>query len=225
MKQFTLSILIFVVLSACNKGMISNNKANKNSIVLIETAYGSMKFKLFDETPKHKANFIKLVKEGFYNELLFHRVINKFMIQGGDPDSKNATKGIMLGNGGPGYTIPAEFNDSLLHYKGALAAARMGDNVNPEKASSGSQFYIVQGQVIKEELLKQFEQRSGKVYNEHQKEMYANIGGTPHLDGAYTVFGLLFEGMEVLDKIADVQCDSRNRPLEDVKMKISLVKK
>lgn len=225
MKKFIYSILVFVVLSACNKSVISNNSSNKNSIVLIETDFGAMKFKLFDETPKHKANFIKLVKEGFYDELLFHRVINKFMIQGGDPDSKNAAKGIMLGNGGPGYTIAAEFNDSLLHYKGALAAARMGDNVNPDKASSGSQFYIVQGQVIKKELLKQFEQRSGNVYNDQQKEIYANLGGTPHLDGAYTVFGLLFEGMDVLDKIAAVQCDSRNRPLEDVKMKISLVRR
>ena len=252
---------------------------NKDKIVLIKTAYGNIKIRLYNETPIHRDNFIKLVSEGFYDSLLFHRVINNFMIQGGDPDSKNAKKGQTLGNGGPGYTLPAEFKPDLFHKKGALAAAREGDRVNPEKRSSGSQFYIVQGKIYTPEELSVMEDRlnqnikvdlirkyimapenaklKAKIdslqkikkydevnllvkdiesaikddydkadkfkFTEKQKELYTTIGGTPHLDGAYTVFGEVIEGLDVIDKIAEVKTDNNNRPLEDVVMSITVV--
>lgn len=234
-------------------------------MVLIETSFGNMKVKLYDETPKHKENFIKLAAQGFYNDLLFHRVISDFMIQGGDPDSKGAPAGTMLGNGGPGYTIPAEFNDSLFHFKGVLAGARMPDNVNPNKESSGSQFYIVQGNVFTEEELADMEEgmsinnyimthpdvqeslgqlqinqdKEGidklleSIANEKdfvmmkfpdfKREKYKTIGGTPHLDNNYTVFGEVIEGLEVIDKIAAVIKDPNDRPIEDITMKISVI--
>jgi peptidyl-prolyl cis-trans isomerase B (cyclophilin B) len=160
----------------------------------IQTEYGTMKGFLYNETPKHRDNFVKLVKQGFYNGLLFHRVIPNFMIQGGDPDSKNAKPGQMLGSGDVGYTIPAEFNPSLTHKKGALAAARQGDNVNPTKASSGCQFYIVE-----------------------------NKTGTHFLDGNYTVFGEVTEGLEITDKIATVDRDQNDRPRKDIKMTVKLI--
>lgn len=251
----------------------------KDKIVLIKTTFGDIKIKLYNETPIHRDNFIKLVSEGFYDSLLFHRVITDFMIQGGDPDSKNAKLEQRLGNGGPGYTLPAEFNPNLFHKKGALAAAREGDNVNPEKRSSGSQYYIAQGKVytvkelevmaerqnqqIKVELIRKFitqpensvmkadieklqnEKKYEEVnkivkeiefeiqadydkadkfeFTEKQIEMYTTIGGTPHLDGAYTVFGEVIEGLDVIDKIAVVKVDKSSRPFENVIMTIIVI--
>ena len=191
--------------------------------VRIETPYGDMVVKLYDETPKHRDNFIKLVQEGFYNDLLFHRVIASFMIQGGDPESKNAPANKMLGAGDVGYTIPAEFVQGLYHKKGALSAARQGDAVNPAKASSGCQFYVVQGQVYTPEMLAKFESYGYK-FTDEQKKLYSTVGGTPHLDGDYTVFGEVIEGLDVIDKIAAVQTNPSDRPLEDVRMKMRIEK-
>jgi peptidyl-prolyl cis-trans isomerase B (cyclophilin B) len=193
-------------------------------MVEIQTRFGNMLVKLYEETPQHAENFIKLTEEGFYDSLLFHRVINGFMVQGGDPESKNARAGKRLGGGGPGYQIPAEFHESFIHKKGALAAARQGDAVNPEKKSSGSQFYIVQGQPTPESQLKMFERRKGMEYSDEQKEIYGSLGGTPFLDMEYTVFGEIVEGMEVLDQIASTQTDNGDRPLEDIMMHIILIK-
>ncbi|MDE5560000.1 MAG: peptidylprolyl isomerase [Bacteroidales bacterium] len=197
--------------------------AQAQTKVRIETPYGDMVVKLYDETPKHRDNFIKLVKEGFYDNLLFHRVIENFMIQGGDPDSKGAPAGKMLGVGDVGYTVPAEFVKGLYHKKGALSAARQGDAVNPAKASSGCQFYIVQGQVYPQEMFAMFESRGLKL-NDEQKQLYSTVGGTPHLDGDYTVFGEVIEGLDVIDKIAAVQTDRADRPVEDVWMKMRIEK-
>ena len=196
------SVCLCLIISLCTANIAQGQKNNKKmqqkeTLVLISTSMGDIKVKLYNETPLHRDNFIKLVKEGYYNGLLFHRVINNFMLQGGDPDSKNAPSGQMLGNGGPDYTIPAEIIPELKHVKGSLAAARMGDQVNPKRESSGSQFYIVQ-----------------------------NDNGTPHLDGAYTIFGQTIEGMDVIDKIAQVKTDRFNRPIEDVKIiSMKIVKK
>jgi cyclophilin family peptidyl-prolyl cis-trans isomerase len=246
-------------------------------MVIIKTKYGVIKIKLYDETPKHRDNFIKLVKEHYFDSLLFHRVINTFMIQGGDPDSKHAQAGQTLGDGGPDYTIPAEFVPTLFHKRGALAAAREGDQKNPTKASSGSQFYIVQGKVftepqldmmetqinqgIKNQILgnlmqtpeyawlktkldsmlksgnknavqdfikeenplaeKKLEEHGRFKFSPEQRKIYTTIGGTPHLDGSYTVFGEVVEGMNVVDSIAAVKTDKNDRPLEDIRMFIS----
>lgn len=189
------------------------------TMVTLETSLGTMKIMLYDETPKHKANFISLVKQGYYDGVLFHRVIENFMIQTGDPDSKTAASGQPLGSGGPGYTIPAEFNRSLFHKKGALAAARQGDNVNPDRASSGSQFYIVQGQIYTESQLYSLTSKGVHTsFTAAQIKAYTTVGGVPHLDDQYTVFGEVVEGLEVIDKIASVQTDDRDRPLTDVKI-------
>jgi cyclophilin family peptidyl-prolyl cis-trans isomerase len=240
--------------------------------VKIKTTMGDMTILLYNETPLHQKNFIKLVNEKFYDGILFHRVIKDFMIQAGDPDSKTAQKGQPLGIGGPGYTIEAEFRPELFHKKGALSAARLGDQQNPQKRSSGSQFYIVQGVKYDDNMLKQadaeYESQAFMPYirkylNEHpsemaevqkksnigdqagiqiiidgiveklkaehpeikpykmsekQKEVYKTVGGTPHLDGGYTVFGEVIEGLEIIDKIAAVATDKSDRPLEDVKI-------
>ncbi len=234
---------------------------------------------LYDQTPKHRDNFLKLTKEGFYNGTLFHRVIKNFMIQGGDPKSKNATPQAQLGNGGVDYTLPAEIKPHLYHKKGALSAARLGDNVNPNKESSGCQFYVVQGQKISDEQINRIKQNQhqtnlGMAYRmllsdpenkkllERQNELkkqndtkgmqdflkevepqlkkiaeklpiqtfsdqqvidYKTTGGTPHLDGGYTVFGQVIEGLEVIDKIAGVETSKTDRPLSDVKMTISII--
>lgn len=193
-------------------------------LIEITTDYGVMVAELYDATPKHRDNFLKLIEQGFFDGLLFHRVIDGFMIQGGDPDSKNAAAGASLGMGGPGYQVPAEFVDSLIHVKGSLAAARMGDNVNPQKMSSGSQFYIVQGRPIESSVIDMFETRKGVSYTPEQKKEYMEIGGTPALDRDYTVFGRVISGLDVIDKIATVQKDSRDRPIKDVKMYIKAVK-
>jgi len=282
-KYFTFNIVLiltsFLVISCENNNNKTNNTDStkteqkiaedtivpNSNFVLIETEFGNMKIKLYNKTPKHKANFLKLANNGFFNDLLFHRVIKDFMIQGGDPQSKNAAPSVMLGNGGPGYQIDAEFNDSLFHKKGAFAAAREGDQVNPLKKSSGSQFYIVQGKKYTDEeldnmeiqlslneyianhpeiqkqisALQQAQNESGidqlieKTKNEKdfvvnkipdfKRKIYKDIGGTPFLDNSYTVFGEVIEGLEVIDKIADVKTAQGNRPVKDVKMKIKII--
>lgn len=273
MKKFVLiiTIALFAVVISCGV----NAKKTEETIVSIKTEFGEIKVKLYNDTPKHKENFIKLVNDSFYNDLLFHRVINNFMIQGGDPNSKNAEPNSMLGSGGPGYTIPAEILPNHFHKKGALAAARIGGPKNPGKESSGSQFYIVQGKVFrpgeldsmnviinnqrKEMMMRdqfnneksKFDSIRGKndpagfnillaelrtkvdsIYaagpqftlTNEQREIYSTIGGYPSLDGEYTVFGEVVEGLDVLDKIAAVKTNNANRPLENVRMKIEIVK-
>lgn len=203
--------------------MPSNPKASR---ILLETKFGNMVIELFDETPQHRDNFLKLIKEEYFHDLLFHRVIPDFMIQGGDPESRDTEAGTALGRGGPGYTIPAEFNTKFLHYKGVLSAARQGDHTNPQKESSGSQFYIVQGKKQTVPTLNRIETSTGKMYSVEQRELYQSLGGTPHLDHKYTVFGRVVEGIEVIDKIAKVPTEKQigDRPVEDVKMKITLIK-
>ena len=247
--------------------------------ILISTPYGDMKLKLFNETPKHRDNFLKLVREHYYDSLLFHRVIEGFMIQGGDPDSKHAEPAKLLGDGDLKYTIPAEFVPTLCHKKGMLCAARNGDDVNPEKASSAAQFYIVQGKVRTEEDLIAFEKRINKpiiakikenilnkpenknlkdkidgfkkeqnndslmvyfkvinklvdeeyaktphyTFPPEHKTIYKTIGGTPHLDSQYTIFGEVIEGLEVIDKIAAVGKNKDDRPLVEVRMWVRVI--
>lgn len=274
LKKAILSMLLISVIE------IAVSQTQSNETVLIETTFGNMKVKLFNETKLHKANFLKLVSEHFYDSLLFHRVIEGFMIQGGDPYSKHADAFKLLGDSDLHYTIPAEFNKNLFHKKGMLCAARNGDDVNPSKASSAVQFYIVQGKVRTDEDLRKFEKRINKdlinklkngllskpensdlnqkitkfkeekqsdsllVYNmiaeklidseyektEHytfskeQQTIYKTIGGTPHLDTNYTVFGEVIEGLEVIDKIAQAKTNKDDRPLIDLRMKISIIK-
>ena len=198
--------------------------APHNCLIEIETDFGIMIAELSDETPLHQDNFSKLAEEGFYDGLIFHRVINSFMVQGGDPKSKNAKKGAALGGGGPGYEIPAEINTALAHVKGALAAARTPDHINPEKKSSGSQFYIVHGKPITESVLERMEGSKDIRYTPEQRKAYLENGGTPFLDQNYTVFGQLISGFDVLDKIANVDKDNRDRPNEDIKMKVRLIR-
>ncbi len=198
--------------------------APKKCLVQVETNYGDMLIELFDETPKHRDNFLKLAEEGFYDGLLFHRVIEGFMIQGGDPNSREAEANVRLGSGGPGYQIDAEFIENLVHTKGAIAAARTGDSINPQKRSSGSQFYIVQGRKVTEGELSQMESRLGIRYNDDIKKIYMETGGTPFLDQNYTVFGRVIEGLEVIDKIAAVPTANGDRPVTDVKMNIRVIK-
>ena len=195
----------------------------KYQYVQISTSKGTCYIRLYNETPLHRDNFIKLAKSGFYNGTLFHRVIKEFMIQGGDPESKNAQPNSSLGEGDVGYTIPAEFRDSLFHKKGVLAAAR--DN-NPEKASSGCQFYIVQGKTWTDSLLNVTETRRLKhKIPEWQREIYKTIGGTPHLDQNYTVFGEVVKGLDMVDNIAGVPTGKNDRPKEDVAMQVSVLTK
>lgn len=241
--------------------------------VKIQTTLGDIIVRLYDETPLHRDNFVKLAKEGYYDGTLFHRVIKDFMIQGGDPDSKGAPAGKMLGVGGPDYTIEAEIKSGLYHKRGALAAARQGDEVNPERRSSGSQFYIVWGQVYKEGQLRQFAkqmemQQMQAVFNalakEHhdeimqmrrernraglqelqeklaaeaedqvkaqgagmtdeQRTIYSTVGGTPHLDGQYTVFGEVEEGLDVVEMIQQTATARGDRPVDDIKMRVTVM--
>mgnify|MGYP003301058698 CR=1 FL=1 len=185
-----------------------------NTKVKIETSAGDVLVKLYDETPLHRDNFIKLVEKGTYEGTLFHRVINNFMIQGGQNQD---------GTLDPGYKVPAEILPNHIHKKGALAAARQADFVNPEKASSGSQFYIVQGQVLAEPQIQMYQQRLGKTFTQEQIEAYTTVGGTPHLDGEYTVFGEVVEGMDVIDKIAGVKTGYQDVPVEPVTMTIEII--
>lgn len=207
-KIFLLTIFLTVAL-------LSNaEKKPKNQIIKINTTMGSIVLELYADVEKHSTNFIKLVDEKFYDSLLFHRVIPSFMIQGGDPQSKNALTGQMLGNGDIGYKIPAEINiPKYYHKQGALAAAR--DN-NPEKASSACQFYIVVGKKFSDEELTNIEKRTGIPYTEEMRNNYKNIGGTPHLDGSYTVFGQVLDGQEVVNEISLTQRDASDRPKTDV---------
>jgi cyclophilin family peptidyl-prolyl cis-trans isomerase len=258
---------------------VSGQTLSKETVI-IETKYGKMKIKLYEETPLHKANFLKLVNQKVFDSLMFHRVINGFMIQGGDIISKYAKPGDSLGHGDMGYTIPAEFNTKLIHKKGALAAARESDDINPKFESSASQFYIVMGKKRTLEDLKNYENRINKThytncarefmktpegknlkqtynhfksenkldsaemvnvqienliktehlktpeykFNKEQIEAYTTIGGTPHLDGTYTVYGEVIDGLDVIDKIAAVKTDKRNRPSEDIRIKVYLMK-
>lgn len=274
LKKALLSILLISVIE------IAVSQTQSTETLLIETSLGNMKVKLFNETPLHKANFLKLVSEHFYDSLLFHRVIEGFMIQGGDPYSKHADAFKLLGDSDLHYTIPAEFNKNLFHKKGMLCAARNSDDVNPSKASSAVQFYIVQGKVRTDEDLVKFEKRINKdlitklkndllskpensnlkqkinqfkeekqtdslvVYNmiaeklinieyeksvhytfsKEQQTIYKTIGGTPHLDTNYTVFGEVIEGLDVIDKIAQSKTNKDDRPLIDLRMKISVLK-
>jgi len=196
----------------------------KTNYVRIRTDYGVCILKLYNETPLHRDNFIKLVKDNFYDGLLFHRVIEDFMIQGGDPNSKNAAKGTVLGDGDLGYTVEAEFRDSLFHKKGTLSAAR--DN-NPEKASSASQFFIVQGKTFTDDELDRLEtmRLEGRKIPSYQREVYKTIGGVPYLDQNYTVFGEVVEGIEIIDEIAGIPTDAYDRPLVDLKMEVDLLKR
>ncbi len=215
MKRIALTLLATVFIF--NLTLMSQTKSEQKVVkFVIHTDYGDMTGILYNETPKHRDNFVKLAKSGFYDGLLFHRVISGFMIQGGDPDSKNAKPGQQLGVGGPGYTVPAEFNTKFIHKKGALAAARQGDQVNPAKASSGSQFYIVQGKKMSAAQL------TGN-YTPEQKKIYETVGGTPFLDNQYTVYGEITEGLDVIDKIAACEKGPGDRPAKDIKMTIRIV--
>lgn len=220
---FSIFALFSLAAFAQSGSATSNQKNNTGTMVLISTPFGDMKVKLYDETPQHRDNFIKLAKEGFYDSLLFHRVIQDFMIQGGDPNSKNAQPGQPLGSGGPGYTVPAEFNPNFIHKKGALSAARLGDQMNPQRASSGSQFYIVQGKPTSANELQYLSSRTGNQYSPEQAATYAEVGGTPFLDMQYTVFGEVVEGLDVIDKIAAVRTAPGDRPLQDVKFSIKVL--
>lgn len=193
--------------------------------VEVRTELGTMVVELYNETPQHRDNFLKLVREGKFDSLLWHRVIPSFMIQGGDPDSKAADPGAPLGEGSLGYTVPAEFNPAFVHTKGALSAARAPDEVNPDKASSASQFYVVQGKSWQPNELQMLLDRKNRgitppkySYTPEQIAEYAKLGGAPHLDGEYTVFGRVVVGLEVIDKIAALPCDQRDRPLNDIRM-------
>jgi len=265
-----LSIVAFFLFTQCS------NNSGSDYLVTIKTNQGDMVAILYEETPKHKANFIKLAKEHYFDSLLFHRVIEGFMIQGGDPDSKNAAPDQPLGMGGPGYTVDAEINSKFIHAKGALSAARLGDQQNPAKASSGSQFYIVQGRVTSQaeldglkidqgklntcfqqmmqnpsnqplidtlnqiymsgdmqayqqkiySLVPRLEKETGiKIYKEVSEEKikaYSTVGGAPHLDGEYSVFGKVINGLDVIDKIARLQKGANDRPMEDIRMVVTV---
>ncbi|HRN12665.1 MAG TPA: peptidylprolyl isomerase [Bacteroides uniformis] len=272
-NKILLICLAFIALTACNAG--SKRQTNhhmeneKRTLVKLETTMGNITVALYNETPKHRDNFIKLVKEGVYDSTLFHRVIKQFMIQAGDPDSKNASDTAMLGSGDVGYTIPAEFNPKFFHKKGVLAAARQGDDVNPEKASSGCQFYIVTGRKFTKPQLLGMENKINEQHEEalfdslarqHMKEIYkmrkagdnagllelqdtleaqareladkeekfrftpeqikaySTVGGAPHLDGSYTVFGEVTEGMEVVDNIEIAKTNRADRPIENIRI-------
>jgi cyclophilin family peptidyl-prolyl cis-trans isomerase len=265
-------LLFSIVLSSC---LSDGNKVKpieeKEAIVLIETTMGDIKVKLYNETPLHRDNFIKLVKQNFYDSIIFHRVIKNFMIQGGDPTTKKPLEGAVYGEADTGYNIDAEFVDGIFHRKGALAAAREGDLVNPKKNSSGSQFYIVQGknftpeqlsevankknnrlregitneilkneankrifngqnpdlkllaQELKDSIDRVIESKKQYSFSKEQIEVYTTIGGTPHLDGDYTVFGEVIEGLDVVDKIAGVETNNSDRPLANIMMKMKLI--
>lgn len=279
-KSFCIFYLAFLLFVSTGF-VVGEDKKPSEYVVVLYTTMGDIKLKLYNETPKHRDNFIKLVENHTYDSCLFHRVIQGFMVQGGDPDSKKAAAGTLLGNGNVGYTIPAEIVPQYYHKRGALAAARLGDDVNPNKESSGCQFYIVQGRVMSENDLNAYEARLNvpvkqKLFNEYinreenkllkekfiafqkmnkvdslqalgnfiepiiqkelektphftfsseQKKTYTTVGGAPHLDGAYTVFGEILEGMDVVDKIGAASVDQNSRPVSDIKIiKATIVK-
>jgi cyclophilin family peptidyl-prolyl cis-trans isomerase len=221
-KTFSFKYLIIYFFFCVVNSVFTQNK-KKDYLVTIDTKFGKMNLVLFDKTPKHKANFLKLVNDKFYDSTLFHRVIKNFMIQGGDPKSKKAKPGEPLGNGDNGYKIPAEFLPDLYHKKGALAAA--GNNF-PATESSGCQFYIVHGKIWNEADLETQIKRSGRPFTDLQKSTYKSIGGSPHLDGNYTVFGQLIGGYAVLDSLANSKTSTspKDRPMTDLKMNITVQK-
>lgn len=226
MKKLLL-VTLAVVLS-----LTANAKKEKRTTVELLTSKGKITIELYNETPLHRDNFIKLINEKFYDNLLFHRVITDFMIQGGDPDSKEAPQGNALGEGGPGYTVPAEIRFPVLfHKRGALAAAREGDITNPDRNSSGSQFYIVWGKTFTKEEINNItdaiEKHSNGIitFPENIKKYYMRYGGTPHLDGSYTVFGEVIKGIETVNAIQQVDTDSNDRPLEDIRILSATIKK
>ncbi|SOD94888.1 peptidylprolyl isomerase [Spirosoma fluviale] len=212
-------LLLFLLIPAL---AIGQNRKKKDYLVSLTTPYGTMRLVLYDQTPKHKENFIKLVNQKFYDSLLFHRVIPMFMIQGGDPKSRRAEADQPLGNGDIGYKVPAEFVPALFHKKGALAAARDG---NPEKASSGCQFYVVQGRVWDDAGLQtqvsRIETMKGHMPTEEQTQVYKTLGGSPHLDGNYTVFGEVIDGLAIVDSIAKQPRNEMDRPEKDVRMNMT----
>ena len=216
MKKISLFVVMMMISATAVFAQATKAPAAaKQTKVLIETEYGNMTAILYNETPLHRDNFIKLANQGWYNGSIFHRVINNFMIQGGGKDDKMND---------PGYTVPAEFVGKYFHKKGALAAARKPDQGNPQKASSGSQFYIVQGAVLNDQQLNSYQMQTNKTYSPERREVYKTLGGTPHLDDDYTVFGEVIEGLDVIDKIAAVQTGPGNKPLKDVKMKVTVIK-
>ena len=228
----TIVLALLLSMTTMAQTTSSNEQADitKGTVrVKIETRLGDIVVRLYDATPIHRDNFVKLVKEGYYDGTLFHRVIKNFMIQGGDPDSKEAPADKFLGEGGPDYTLEAEIRTGLYHKRGALAAAREGDDTNPERRSSGSQFYIVWGRTFSP---RQIEYLDEKLKTEHpetggltemQQRIYASKGGTPHLDGQYTVFGEVEEGMDVVEKIQNLPTNQADRPIEDVAVKMTIL--
>lgn len=230
-KIFFLFVSVLLAQISIAQKEVVVKKRDRKKDVLFQTSKGGILIRLSDSTPLHRDNFLKLVKQKYYDNVLFHRVINNFMIQAGDPVSKNAPAGKPLGDGGPGYTVPAEFRTTLFHKKGVIAAARQGDNVNPSKASNGSQFYITQGQKFTDGALDTLEifRLNGRKIPADQREAYKTIGGTPHLDQGYTVFGEVIKGLDVVDSIALVPTSKgadRDRPLTDIAIiKATLVKR
>jgi cyclophilin family peptidyl-prolyl cis-trans isomerase len=226
-------LLLMVIITATitySQENIKLKKKDRKRDVELQTTMGTIVLRLSDSTPLHRDNFLRLVKSNFYDSVLFHRVIQNFMIQAGDPNSKQAADGQSLGNGGPSYTIPAEIRTSLFHKKGVLAAARTGDDVNPERRSSGSQFYIVQGKIFTDAGLDSLEtlRLQGRKISEAHRQVYKTIGGVPHLDQNYTVFGEVVSGLDIIDKIAAVKTSQnpRDRPVENVAiLKTKLVKR
>ncbi|MBO2522539.1 MAG: peptidylprolyl isomerase [Bacteroidetes bacterium] len=217
---------IFAIIAVAIMITLVTSCKKKETRVVMETTKGDIELKLYDATPLHRDNFKNLVEEGAYDSLLFHRVIKNFMIQGGDPDSKYAEPGVLLGDGDLPYTIPAEFrlDEGIFHRRGTLAAAREGDDVNPEQRSSAMQFYIVWGKVFNDEELDRVQGRIDKYTNgkvkltSEMRETYKTVGGTPHLDGQYTVFGEVVSGLDVVDAIQQVATDTNDRPVEDVRI-------
>ena len=236
MRRTACRLLLLLVLSVSLTSVFAQQhvklkKKDRKRDVELVTTEGTIILRLYDSTPLHRDNFLRLVKSHYYDSVLFHRVIKNFMIQAGDPDSKRAAAHQPLGNGGPNYTVPAEFRPTIFHKKGVLAAAREGDDVNPQRASSGSQFYIVQGKKFTDAGLDSVQtfRLKGRKIPEDQREVYKTIGGTPHLDQAYTIFGEVVQGLDVVDKIAAVPTskgEDRDRPLNDVRIiKARLVKR
>ena len=226
--KYLFYLLVLVLFASCSVFQKTNKESiaeNLPHFVKIETDSGTMVVKLSNQTPKTIANFLKLVNEHFYDGLLFHRVVKGFMIQGGDPDSKNAAPGKVLGEGGLKYTIPAEFDTSLFHQKGAIAMARESDDVNPKKESSATQFYIVEGRTFTNFEMDKIEEKFKILIPESHRSVYRSVGGAPFLDMHYTVFGQVIDGLGVIDKIAHAAKDQHNRPLNDIHMRISIMKK
>jgi cyclophilin family peptidyl-prolyl cis-trans isomerase len=224
LKQFSLLLaFVLLVLTTFSQQNVKLKRKDRKRDIEMVTTEGTMILRLSDSTPLHRDNFLRLVKSHYFDSILFHRVIQRFMIQAGDPNSRRAAAGQPLGNGGPGYTVPAEFRPSLFHHKGVLAAARMGDKENPTKASSGSQFYIVQGRTFTDVEMDSIEvvRLQGRKIPEAQRQLYRTSGGTPQLDQNYTVFGQVVSGLDVLDRIAAIptsKATDKDRPLTDMRI-------